>query len=359
MGDLKKFIIKMCVGGSVLLLFPLITSLIYETNSQATELSLFEATDLASKVSYLEAHKDSFDAVFIGSSMIWRHVDPLLFDSLTGTRSYNLGSGGFRPVRSFALLESLSRSKLNLKYVFLELNRIETLRSNFNSDPSVRALNAKNYSLVISSVLDSDYSLRRKLQYVGIYTATLVYKYFGTGVLSRISPLHIRTDFPGKSRHRGFEAIDWHAIEHNDKAALSRNRYIMENRHLLDTLASRNRPRRAPGHPTPLAYSEFLSDMVRVLKANGTELIFIINPRNFESSDVEFLLRVSNELKPATVISLYDPTEYPEFYDYNLTFDLAHLNSDGARIYTRVLAEQFMKSTRASARADHFSTTSK
>ena len=77
------------------------------------------------KMSYLRNHKDEFNTYFIGSSGFYRHIVPLLFDSLTtvDTRSFNLGVPAGFPPSTYAFYESFLEqdARESTRYVFVEL----------------------------------------------------------------------------------------------------------------------------------------------------------------------------------------------------------------------------------------------
>jgi hypothetical protein len=64
---------------------------------------------------------DSCNTIFLGSSKIYCSIRPLLFDSITGLKSYNLGTGSQSIVESFYYLKQASEIK-NIKNVILDLH---------------------------------------------------------------------------------------------------------------------------------------------------------------------------------------------------------------------------------------------
>jgi len=81
---------------------------------------------LAAKQRYFQDHKDQFDAIFIGSSRIYRGFDPAIFNKRLGqngeVKTFNFGIGGLRPHELNHLLHSLLATRPErLRFVFIEL----------------------------------------------------------------------------------------------------------------------------------------------------------------------------------------------------------------------------------------------
>ena len=78
----------------------------------------------AVKMPYVESHEE-INTLFIGSSRTQFHIDPLVFDSVTGkTQSFNLGYSSTRGEESMFFLEDLLAHEnflQNIDYIFLEV----------------------------------------------------------------------------------------------------------------------------------------------------------------------------------------------------------------------------------------------
>ena len=86
------------------------------------------------KLRFFNEHQDDFDTVFVGSSRINHQISPSIFDRIMGgaghpTRTFNLGMNGMLPLESSFVLERLLKTKpRRLKWVFIELDDLETSR---------------------------------------------------------------------------------------------------------------------------------------------------------------------------------------------------------------------------------------
>ncbi len=86
-----------------------------------------EIPEVQAKLTYLRDHIDDFDTLFLGTSRIYRHVIPKLFDGLTTerdvpTKSFDAAADGMRPPEDSYVFEQIPKYPPNhLRWVFLEL----------------------------------------------------------------------------------------------------------------------------------------------------------------------------------------------------------------------------------------------
>ena len=57
------------------------------------------------KIEHLSADSTNYDCLFFGSSITFRHINPMLFDSLTNLKSYNMGTPGTNFLETHFLIE--------------------------------------------------------------------------------------------------------------------------------------------------------------------------------------------------------------------------------------------------------------
>jgi hypothetical protein len=84
------------------------------------------------KIEYLARHGDEYDVLFLGSSRMHSHIMPWVFDQVAGengvpVKSFNAGVAGMRsPEDQYVLEEILRRPHRRLRWVFVELSRLNT-----------------------------------------------------------------------------------------------------------------------------------------------------------------------------------------------------------------------------------------
>ena len=89
---------------------------------------------VAGQLRFLEKHRAEFDTIFIGSSLTHHQISPAVFDRVMAesgrpTRSFNFGVNGMLVAEtSFVLDRILATKPTRLKWVFIELDELETRR---------------------------------------------------------------------------------------------------------------------------------------------------------------------------------------------------------------------------------------
>ncbi len=342
-----QFLKKIGIYATFLVLFFPLTALLYTLSGSADDFDKMEVEDLVAKYHYLKQNEEKYNTVFIGSSTVFRHINTRTFDSICHTYSFNLGSGGFMPVRSFAFLEAMSLESWDMDYIFFELNAFATLKSNFNTSPSLYALDFNYYEMVMQSIINSGYTKERKLKYIYIYTQTLLYKYFGTGVLGQMV-----SEKPGSGTNRfapilendGYYSFDQDIRENQNElneGNVIRHNKFRKNKKVLGRLAKKNIFHEPSNFDPPVTrYATFLNELSDRFAEQGVNLVLFIKPRNFNEDDIDFFHQVAHHITRSPVIDLSDPAEYPEFYEFDNSFDISHFNAKGAHIFTAQLANK-------------------
>ncbi|MGI8955391.1 MAG: hypothetical protein ACR2II_00540 [Chthoniobacterales bacterium] len=249
---------------------------------------------------WFEKHKDNFDIVFLGSSRIYHGVSPKLFDRVAAEhgqrwRSFNLGVDKMRPAATLALARRvLELQPRNLKYLFFELQT--------RSGPGAAKTND-----------ESDSASPQSPQTLGWLQAAL------GGSPSGIGPYG-----------DGFNPLN--------KTMTEQMRPNYERR--LRSAREHTAPRRMD----PEMRSE-LSSLVRELAARNITAVFVVAPslRAARGSGVD---APSGSL----LFSFDDLDHYAALYDEANRPDAEHLNSRGAEIFTRTLAQQFAQALRTGSR---------
>ena len=84
--------------------------------------------------------------------------------------------------------------------------------------------------------------------------------------------------------------------------------------------------------------------MVELTRAAGVELVVVLLPSN--SCDRELESRMADELG-VRVLCYNDPSLYPEFYAPDMRFDSGHLGHEGALLFSRTLARDYIDAVKA------------
>ena len=111
------------------------------------------------KINYLKTHPD-LNTLFIGSSQVYHHIVPEIFDQHTGLNSMNLGINGMMLFEASYFLEQLLANEQmeNIKYICFEVpttsqiasNNLRPIRPHYFFDPQ-RTLLALHYFWTVNA----------------------------------------------------------------------------------------------------------------------------------------------------------------------------------------------------------------
>ena len=319
----------------------------------------FDIHDVESR--YLIANEQRFldssqpyDAVFIGSSLTFRQINPEVFDEfVTGQhefRSYNLGNPGMYPMRSVSYLRYfIDKAPEDLNFVFFELYILDTVSINYRSHNIMRIMNFHHYLNITKTIAKSNYSRSYKLYMLIQYTRALLFKELGFGLIKYLT----------------YQPPELNEL-HSEWMTNSSNGFYPKNIELEmsiypDNITKlRDRQEKLLSNPAPLnqrrqshinkysrdwrleqnPFIDVLEELIDTAAQNNIKLIYIMPPLVPQRA-IEFSYPVYEMLPDGHKIDLSDPDRYPELYLHHNVFDLEHVNSTGARYLSRYLAEEF------------------
>lgn len=351
-------------------------------------------SDLDVKLERYAEVADRVDTVFIGSSVVHRQVDPVLFDAETArlgspTTSFNLGARMMSTLEAgHALREVLARDRGALRRVFLECRHMGALTADGGDEPAgedeepgedlgrdragvtVRKVSWHDGPATLAAlrlVLESDRPKRRKLELLVLHVESFLMRFANVGWgkaslgprwLAARRSARLRDVVLGP-RGDGFASLDW-ALEQEkrDRVAAERHGAEPPPADLLERKlgfavrharflgrVSQIGTERAP--PATEGERRVFRDLVETARRAGLEVVFftnadVINPRQDVANRGERLRALQREGIVPRLLDLGDPERFPELYDPELRFDWSHLDVHGARMYTRLLAELWL-----------------
>ncbi len=328
------------------------------------------------------------DLLFVGSSSVYRHVDPALFDTLTSeagepTHSYNFGVPAMETLESlYALRSLLSQDALreNLEWVVLDARQAGySLAGNNHLTARVAQWHDLQTTwLAVRLVFESSEPWEWKLEQVWRHGFAALLRLGNVGRLqellsstlsgnahSRAGVTQERASVRRMERGRnddGFAPLDWAA----GQADPLQQRFLYERQlsweaeseRLLAQLdrAPEGRPRRLltqagtarKDQRLTQAEQDLLHDIVNELQSRGIQVLFMNSP---DVRQREFFARAG--LDAGLIPELLDtdrPDLYPALFRNSTRFDRDHLNEQGAEVYTRVLAQEFLKAVKRARR---------
>lgn len=310
----------------------------------------------------LEANAGEYNTLLMGSSRVGRQIDPVLFDSLNTaghqkTSSINLGMDGATIAEVYYQFNHIINQKnLHTKFALVELCDVDTFTyENLHTIRKKYYYNFGDYCNSVSSLLQSSYSLTRKVIGTTMHTFNFAEHLLRFNELGSVVKFK-KTD--QKANYNCNHLYDPFTIRENDTSSATYNgvrqlnphaqfmkhpQYLNENRNVIAAVMLQK-----PAEPglADNAYLQMANDMIAQGEKHAITVIFILPPKVGEAH-FRTVLQVYNQLKPENKIALASPSEFPEFYNMKYTYDLGHLDKNGAAIFTQKLSEQFLKITGA------------
>jgi len=300
--------------------------------------------DYRLKMDYLEAHADEFSVVFVGSSRIYRHVDPDVVDEAARAegvevRSFNLGIDALNLIEMRTLLDRLARlGSPRLRYVLIEPAFTTNLPlRNLATERAVYFHDLANTRLAIASNLRSP----RARATIGRNALACLYHYVNLGKLaSALLPPATRSQdpeavLPPLDTSRGFSAQD----DNPPAGARQWHERFLKNRDGFARLMRSEE--RLVAHVEDGEFdlqNAAIVAMARRLEKAGITPVFLITP-GFHQIDFYLQFEASSRREAPEIPMLSYLEDHEEFYDPDLWYDTGHLNGEGAARFSRRLGE--------------------
>lgn len=306
-------------------------------------------------------NESQYNALFLGGSLVYRHIDPYLLDSLTtanglALHAYNLGVDGNGYLEQRRTYEEIIRDPdPELKYLFVSLASTSMfLTLNLHTRKFVTWWRFKDLTHAIRITWEQDLPLKRKVKFSYYYLITLIENRLNFGHLTDAVQFHVNKIGYDESylgeRKDGFYPYDYMAGRQLMSQAwedsllrMSRRAYLADSVKRQNMLETNIREFRDfdPNTPVIDAMLETYLAMIEECREKGIRLIVVMPPRTREP--YTNFIAIFNRLPEANRINLASPLEYPEFYEVNYSYNFHHLDLKGAKLYTRALAEELLR----------------
>ena len=300
--------------------------------------------DIVCKREYLIKNKGKYNTVFIGSSKTHNQVVPELFDrraceNKLDIRSYNFGVSGLLPLESLHIYRNLlEKDNLSFKYVFLELDWIETINyENLNQVRSSYWLTPDNYSKSVHSIVTSSVPLKRSLWGYFHYSVDFIENTLNIGKVQEF--IKLRSDSSAQM---------WVASDSNrvfkGYTPLMNTMNKTEFGQFDEVISSANETVKNEGtlknNKPSAGYLKALQDIITLSNSKGIHLYFVV-PLQWKYFQYQEVLPIINNIRGAGIICLFDAEKYKSVYQPENFADPNHLNYKGAPLYTEELFKLF------------------
>ncbi len=298
---------------------------------------------LSEKHAYFHAHADQYEAVFIGSSRVFRGFAPLIFDAALqehghSLRTFNFAMEAVWPPESFYRVHEFLRLRSRVRWVFIELlpvnprltpDNARTLRSIYWHD--------WRHTLLAWRAIAGDgaFTPGEKRRWIALHAELFLRR------LARISsasaPLEpvLRPEVLKTLQEERSLNSRW----------IDTGGFVPEPNELMpaDTAtAFREQVAAYVRNLTPRSLPEYLRaelrDLVAAVRARGAVPVFVVTP---STSRAENFADLRDQGIDADLISFKGPARFPALYDPALHFDGPHLNEQGAHEFSRLFADEF------------------
>ena len=299
------------------------------------------------KYEWFKEHSTEYNTLFLGSSHIYRHINPQVFDRQFGktanVRSFNLGyQATYNPEVYVLFEEMLNDPELDLsslKLLVMDLTPVEWMRLG-----NARSVRGKYYTDIptwwrtVKQVNQSERgSSGGRFDIMSHYTISLFEKEFNVGMYDEYLE-HLTTPrraVTGKEKFMGPQQNGFLPLNRDPAFRFRRQKFLDCQQYLVPMSAVNTQyyyectvaqeQSAAPAAPALHAAAQRLIDMAA---DKGIYLLFVVMPRSpyKESAPLEAIF------PEGQVINMTDPREYPEFYDLDYVYDRGHLNQKGARV---------------------------
>jgi len=262
------------------------------------------------RTAFLE--KNEYDVLFLGSSRVAMHYNTAMFDSLTGSNSFNLSLSGATPRVSLAALKAYLEKSAVPKYIFLE-----TDLHNVHANGDIMEFN-NYFPFFQNKTLLTEFNQidpRMKHFYYNPF-----YSWPYTGYKNISTSLHSWLGVPGKIDDRFYKGYVKNDYENGSCLRLS-NKY----------------------NGGFSAYNaKYFKEIIRYCKQQKIQLILISSPM-FAGGKVDLLNKEHIVLEVDQIAQVNDTKHWnlssqPYCNQRELFIDHFHMNHKGARLFTEKLA---------------------
>ena len=310
-----------------------------------------EVPAVKSKVEYFAAHHDDYDTLFLGSSRVYFQIIPAIFDPLAAaqglpTHSFNAGIADLRPPEDAYYLDQLLRQPpRHLRWVFIELSNLRpgvnpnntgTLRAVYWHDTprlwilfqrTLFALSAARSHRWKHTLENASEPLDLFSQHCALYLQNLTNLGRGSIFTGRFLDLDLPPPaLPGETL--GDDLAGW--IPSGAPEIMTGPALATYDKELAERRAQKQRG--DPGDPVSQQAHEA---MIAKIEKLGATPVLVVTPTIRKTHFIPTPERARKTL----VLDFSDLDRFPELYEQRYRLDNEHLNTAGAKVFTRLFAQ--------------------
>ena len=297
------------------------------------------------KYDYYKAHKDEYDTLFFGSSRIYSHIVPEVFDQAAEaagleTHSYNFGIPAMRAIDSAVLIkEVLASPPKNLKWVFFE----SILDKGYEPVENARTYRAiywhtwENTRFAAHYILASDASLPEKGVLLASHLLPFLYHQLNVGRLfHQVLPSDLTPEEQMVAKNFT-QAKGYFELTGEDDP--TRVAFVSDQPGYRESVGMLKEMQANGGVEDaylPANKEMLLAKVSDAIVRAGATAIFVEPPSLHMVNDLRSAAQLG---KIKNLFAYKDPNQFPELYAFENRYDADHLNGSGAERFSKVLAE--------------------
>lgn len=309
------------------------------------------------KILYLESLPDEElpNAYFLGSSRVYRQVNPAVFDSTYAAitekpiRSFNLGAIATFAPQTYYLYDKFLESDLadHTDYFFIELTKVDGIGNEvLFQERNTYWHDFKEFWFSYNAVLDNpNMESKERREILVSYAKSLLGQLFNVGhYRNQLSEIDYYNEFYLGPNKDGYVSLDYDVANNSDTTFTGflqdRMMDLQQDSTVLDKRARDNNANLMVENEGFLndIHPERIDYLLEASKAKGIHLVFFIIPNRTSQTQIELF----NTLPAEHRLQLVDPDNFAEFYNLENSFDEGHLNHNGATLFTQKLVEEFL-----------------
>jgi hypothetical protein len=308
--------------------------------------------------------KNDYNTVFIGASQVMQQINPQIFDSIVSpalqTKTFNMGENWFSASELYHALNLITANdSLKLKYIFIELTKIKRPDLfNLNKPRVYYWYTYNDYKFTVNATLDSRYSIIYKAATIAAHTLgyfdNLIALGYGTEALTFNNVTRNNNNGMALGPYgNGYLIPHYNSTEPadvqlkriaekpnpflKDSSAITSKRKISE-QEFLKFEKTNSLPEKYNKY-----YVNFLTEMIETYQRKGIKIIYFV-PIRLDRNHYEEILPVFKSLPETNKMEVSNANLYPDLYMASTSYDVTHMNVEGAKIYSGYLAKKFLSS---------------
>lgn len=309
---------------------------------------------MRAKYEAFASRKDEYDAVYIGSSRVFRAVDPQIVDSAVHAagrpfRSFNFGLDGMMAFESdFVMRELLKLEPAKLEWIVFEANLFDPAYEFPGTDPRSRQAvywhTPRQTLLALESVWLSKLPLAKRCELAWVHIETAAWKFAnygdGTVIAKRLlgwDGADIAKDVPLEIAYEdeGYQRMEGLTTKFHTEGRVEFLKVLDKYKEYVARIPTEN----AVGADLSAYNFRALREQKEEVARVGAELVYVNMP-NFRGTPDVIALAATGELPH--FLQYNDPQKYPEIFEVDRRQDRGHLSRKGAEDFSRHLADALL-----------------